>query len=79
MMLSVLDFKSTTSWKGNLYTVRLILMRTRFRASDFGQVAKTNVVCANRNTGFWCQIGCGDGTRVICLFARVIQQLAFST
>ena len=31
------------------FPARLILMRIRFRASDFGQVAKTNVVRANRN------------------------------
>ena len=24
-------------------------------------------------TGFLCEIGCGDGARVICLFARAIQ------
>ena len=36
--------------KGRLTpTIRLILMRIRFRASDFGQVAKTNIVRANRN------------------------------
>ena len=29
--------------------LRLILMRIRFRASDFGRVAKTNLVCAKRN------------------------------
>ena len=28
-------------------------------------------------TGFLCEIGCGDGAQVICLFARVIQQLVF--
>ena len=27
--------------------------------------------------GFLCEIGCGDGVRAICLFARVIQQLGF--
>ena len=31
------------------FPARLILMRIRFRASYFGQVAKTNVVRANRN------------------------------
>ena len=30
-------------------------------------------------TGLLCEIGCGDGARVICLFARVIQQLGFWT
>ena len=30
-------------------------------------------------TGFLCEIGCGDGARVICLLARVIQQLGFWT
>ena len=28
--------------------LRLIVMRIRFRASDFGEVAKTNIVRANR-------------------------------
>ena len=28
-------------------------------------------------TGFLCEIGCGDGAPIICLFARVIQQLGF--
>ena len=51
-------------------------MRIRFRASDFGQVAKINLVRAIE-TGFSYEIGCGDGARVICLFARVIQQLVF--
>ena len=56
--------------------VRLILTRIRLRASDFGQVAKINLVRAIE-TGFSYEIGCGDGARVICLFARVIQQLVF--
>ena len=44
---------------------------------NLGQVAKTNIVRANRNR-FSCEIGCGgDGARVICSFARVIQQLGF--
>ena len=30
-------------------------------------------------TGVLCEIGCGDGARVICLFARVIQQSGFWT
>ena len=30
-------------------------------------------------TGLLCEIGCGDGARVICLFALVIQQLGFWT
>ena len=42
---------------------------------------KTNLVCATHviETGFSCEIGCGNGARVICLFARVIQQLGFWT
>ena len=32
-----------------------------------------------KKTDFLCEIGCGDGARVICLFARVIQQLGFWT
>ena len=49
-------------------------MRIRFRASDFGQLAKTNLVRANRNRLLvrtrmrrWCS---GH------LFARVIQQFS---
>ena len=30
-------------------------------------------------TGLLCEIGCGGGARVICLFARVVQPLAFWT
>ena len=30
-------------------------------------------------TGFLCEIGCEDGARVICLFARAIQQLGVWT
>ena len=30
-------------------------------------------------TGFLCELGCEDGAQVICLFARVIQQLGFWT
>ena len=54
-------------------------MRIRFRVSDFCQVAKTNIVRANRSRLFLCEIGCGDGARVIYLFARVIEQLGFWT
>ena len=36
------------------------------RASDFGQVTKINLVRAKIETGFLCEIGCGDGARVIC-------------
>ena len=49
-------------------------MRIRFRASDFGLVAKINVT-REIETGFLC----GDGDRVIRFFARVIQQLGFWT
>ena len=44
----------------------------------FGQVAE-QISFVHIKTGFLCEIGWGDGTRVICLFARVIQQLGFST
>ena len=57
--------------------LRLILMRIRFRASDFGQVRKKNIVRAKIETGFLCEIGYGDGARVIYLFALLIQQLAY--
>ena len=53
-------------------------MRIRFRASDFGQVAK-QISFVRIETGFLHEIGCDDGVRVICLFARVIQQLGFGT
>ena len=52
-------------------------MRFRFRASDFGLVAKMYQV------SHWCKIEtgflCGDGARVTRVFARVIQQLGFWT
>ena len=54
--------------------VGLILMPPRFRASDFSQIADTNHVC-EIETGFSCEVGCGDGARAICLFARVAQPL----
>ena len=50
-------------------------MWIRFRASDFGLVAKRNLIRAKCKieTGFLC----GDGARVIRFFARVIQQSGF--
>ena len=62
-----------------LHMSNLILILIRLWASDFSQVAKTNFVCANWNTGFWRQIGREDGTHAICLLARVIQQISFWT
>ena len=56
----------------------LIIMRIRFRASDFGLAAKVNASkyhSCKIETGF----SCGDGARVIPFFARVIQQLGFWT
>ena len=47
-------------------------MRIRFRASDFGLVAKIKL-SGKIETGFLC----GDHARVILFFARVIQQLRF--
>ena len=47
-------------------------MRIRFRASDFGLVAKIKLSC-KIETGFLY----GDHARVILCFARVIQQLGF--
>ena len=50
-------------------------MWIRFRASDFGLVAKRNII-REIETGFLC----GDGAQVIRCFARrVIQQLGFWT
>ena len=49
-------------------------MRIRFRALDFGLVAKIKLSC-KIETGFLC----GDDARVIRFFARVIQQLGFWT
>ena len=49
-----------------------ILMRTQFRASDFGEV-KINIIRAKSKTGFLF----GDSARVICFLVRVIQQLGF--
>ena len=50
-------------------------MRIRFRNSDFGQVSKDIFHSCKIDTSFLC----GDGARVICFFARVIQQLGFGT
>ena len=49
-------------------------MRIRFRASDFGLVAKIELSC-KIETAFLC----GDDARVIVVYARVIQQLGFRT
>ena len=46
-------------------------MRIRFRALDFGQTAK-QISFAQIEIGFLCKVGCGDGARVIGLFARVV-------
>ena len=40
---------------------------------------RKNKSFVQNETGVMCEIGCGDGTRVICLFARVIQQFGFWT
>ena len=54
----------------------LIIVRIRFfRASYFGQVVKTNLVCANRTRLVVVRIGRGGATRAICLLARGILQL----
>ena len=59
--------------------VRLILMRIRYRASDYAQidfVKQKHISFEQKNeTRFLCEIGPGDDARVIYLFARVIQQL----
>ena len=55
--------------------MRLMIMRSRYRASDFGLVAKINIISCIIETGFLC----GDGARAIRFFARVIQQLSFWT
>ena len=55
--------------------LRLIIMRIRFRASDFGLLAKDKDHPCKVETGFLC----GDGARVIRFFARVIQQLGLWT
>ena len=54
-----------------IISLGLISMRIRFRASDFGLVAKINIIRAKSKHAFLC----GDGTRVIRFFAPVIQQL----
>ena len=48
-------------------------MQIRFRAPDFGLVAKIYLVRAKSKQFFLC----GDGARVIRFFARVFQQLGF--
>ena len=58
---------------------RLILMRIRFRDPFFFQVAKKYISFVQIETGCLCEIRYGDGARVICLFARVIQQSGFWT
>ena len=54
-------------------------MQIRFRASYFGQVAKKQISFVQIETGFsLSEIGRGDGTRAICLFARgIIQQFSY--
>ena len=47
------------------------------RTKEAKKSTKTNT--AGIETGFLCEIGCGDGARVICLLARVIQQFRFWT
>ena len=51
----------------------LIIMRIRFRASDFGLVAKVNSLVQYPDFLY------GDDARVILFFARVIQPLGFWT
>ena len=57
-------------------TRRLIIMRIRFRPSDFSQVAKLKIFRAKSKQASCAEM---DGARVICLFARLIQQLGFWT
>ena len=69
--------ESPWTWKktNNLHFLLVgwfYIMRIWFRAY-FGQVAKTNLVCANRNR-LLVRNGRGDGTHAICLFARGILQ-----
>ena len=55
--------------------LRLVLVRVLFRASYFGEVAKTNLHFVQIKTGLLlCEIGRGDGARAICSLARVILQ-----
>ena len=51
-------------------------MRIRFRASYFSEVAKTTLlfVCVNEAGFLLFENGRGDGTRSICVLARVILQ-----
>ena len=56
-------------------SLRLIIMRIRFRASDFGLVAKINIIRAKSKEGFLAEMVLGS----FFFFARVIQQLRFWT
>ena len=53
---------------------RLILMRIRFRAFQILVMSLKQMSFVQNRI---CEIECGDGARVTCLFARVIQQLGF--
>ena len=57
----------------SLSGVRLILMRIRFQASDFGQVAKVNLIRAKSKQASCAEMVLGS----FAFFARVIQQLGF--
>ena len=52
-------------------------MRILLRASDFCSDREKQISSCKIETGFLCEIECGDRARVIFLFARVIQQLKF--
>ena len=61
--------------KKNAFLKLILIMRIRFPAFYFGQVAKTNLVRANRNRHLVVHNGRGDCTQAICcLFARGILQ-----
>ena len=61
-----------------LHPFGLILTRIRFRALDL-VMSKKQASFVQVETGFLREIGCGDVDRVICMFARAIQQLGFWT
>ena len=47
---------------------------------EFRSGCKNKISFVQIETGFLCEIGCGDGAPVICLFTRrVIQQVGFCT
>ena len=57
----------------------IVLFNPPIRLHKIGLRSQKPISFVQIETGLLCEIGCGDGARVICLFALVIQQLGFWT